>query len=161
MGIPIFSEIEKLINEHGSAAILKERLSLAADEYAALQRKLADSATDNEKLVAKIQLLEKQNTDLQSQLDVAKSALQQLQKQSQTHDIASLDEPKKRLLAALASGPKAVAHIKSMLNLSSESLKYHLDTMSRLIELYDWEDKLRLTKAGRQVAVQLGILDAG
>jgi len=39
----IFEGIEKLINEHGSATILKERLSLAADQYAALERKNAET----------------------------------------------------------------------------------------------------------------------
>ncbi len=33
----IFAAIEKLINEHGSAAILKERLSLAADQFKKLE----------------------------------------------------------------------------------------------------------------------------
>lgn len=32
--------LEKLINEHGSAAILKERIDLANDKYAALETKL-------------------------------------------------------------------------------------------------------------------------
>ena len=34
---------EKLINEHGSAAILKERIALANDKYAELEKKLSDS----------------------------------------------------------------------------------------------------------------------
>ena len=34
---------EKLKNEHGSAAILKERIALANDKYAAQEQKLVDS----------------------------------------------------------------------------------------------------------------------
>lgn len=37
--------IEKTITEHGSAVILKERIDLARDQYAALERKLADATT--------------------------------------------------------------------------------------------------------------------
>lgn len=39
----LFDGIEKPINEHGSAKILAERIALAKDEYAALEKKLADS----------------------------------------------------------------------------------------------------------------------
>lgn len=37
-----FDSIEKLINERGSAAVLRERLELAAQQYAALERKVAE-----------------------------------------------------------------------------------------------------------------------
>ena len=45
----IFGGIEKLINEHGSATILKERLLLVADKYAALEQKLSDSVIREKK----------------------------------------------------------------------------------------------------------------
>jgi hypothetical protein len=40
MALPLFAEIERWITEHGSAAVLKERVALAADQFAALQRRL-------------------------------------------------------------------------------------------------------------------------
>ena len=43
MAIPLLGEFERLINERGSAAIMKERLSMANDQYAALERRLADA----------------------------------------------------------------------------------------------------------------------
>jgi hypothetical protein len=43
MGIPILSEIEKLINERGSAKILQERISLAKEQYEALEKELSAS----------------------------------------------------------------------------------------------------------------------
>lgn len=43
MAIPILSEIERLINERGSSTVLMQRLSLAADQYSALEKKLSDS----------------------------------------------------------------------------------------------------------------------
>lgn len=37
----IFGGIEKLITEHGSAAILRERISLAAQQYTILEKENA------------------------------------------------------------------------------------------------------------------------
>lgn len=37
----IFQDIERLITEHGSASILRERLALAAEQYAALEKQNA------------------------------------------------------------------------------------------------------------------------
>lgn len=56
--------IERLINEHGSAVILRERIALANDKYAELERR-ADR-------------LEKENEALQKQLDAARSEVQRL-----------------------------------------------------------------------------------
>lgn len=42
--------IEKLITGHGSAAILKERIALASDQYAALEKKSNDLQAENERL---------------------------------------------------------------------------------------------------------------
>ena len=48
---------EKLINEHGSAVILKERISLAIDKYAILE-------SENTQLKAKVSILETENAAL-------------------------------------------------------------------------------------------------
>ncbi len=50
----LFDNLEKLVNERGSAAIMRERLSLAEDKYAALERKLANAREDHEQQVAKL-----------------------------------------------------------------------------------------------------------
>ena len=55
---------EKLINEHGSAAILKERISLANDKYAILESK-------NVELEKRNTYLESENTRLRSDLEKA------------------------------------------------------------------------------------------
>lgn len=69
------------------------------------------------------------------------------------------DGPKKRLLAELASGPKLISEIRSVLHLSSEVLKYHLDAMPTLIERCNFDESLRLTERGRKIAVELGVLN--
>ena len=57
----IFGGIEKLITEHGSAAILKERLLLVADKYAALEKSLVECHAKT-----KDALSEKQHFELES-----------------------------------------------------------------------------------------------
>lgn len=42
--------MEKLITEHGSAAILRERIALARDQYAALESRVVNLQKDNERL---------------------------------------------------------------------------------------------------------------
>lgn len=41
MALPFLAEIERFITEHGSAAIMKERLELIRDKYSDLEEKLA------------------------------------------------------------------------------------------------------------------------
>ena len=69
MGIPIIAEIERLINEHGSAVILKERLALASDQYSALERKLSECELRSKELKACVEELELKCLDLQSEND--------------------------------------------------------------------------------------------
>jgi Fic family protein len=68
----LFENIDKLINERGSANILRERLLLANDQYSALEKKLVDLTS--EKVV-----LASENMLLQSQLEILKSENQCLQ----------------------------------------------------------------------------------
>lgn len=63
----IFQDIERLITEHGSAAILRERLSLAADQYAALEKKVTELKAENARL-------QTENSELQEQVRNHKSS---------------------------------------------------------------------------------------
>jgi hypothetical protein len=60
--------IEKLINEHGSAVILKERIELAKDQFGFLQQKNISLASSLAETVAKNKILERQNADLEEQV---------------------------------------------------------------------------------------------
>jgi len=55
--LEIFKGLEKLINEHGSATILRERINLAAQQYAALEK-------ENVSLKQRISRLEAENAQL-------------------------------------------------------------------------------------------------
>lgn len=60
MGIPFFSEIERLITEHGSATILKERIALLKDQFVLLESKVANLEQENARLLAANHELEQQ-----------------------------------------------------------------------------------------------------
>jgi hypothetical protein len=72
--------LEKLINEHGSAVILKERISLANDKYAMLEEK-------NSMLEKKVEILESENETFQLNLQQAKQKIRHLEEQlSEIHN---------------------------------------------------------------------------
>lgn len=51
----IIDDIEKLITEHGSAAILSQQLSFARDQFADLERKVSDLQTQIGRLDAQLE----------------------------------------------------------------------------------------------------------
>lgn len=60
--------IEKLIIEHGSAAILKERIALASDQYAALEKKSNNLQAENERLKLDLEDCKKQRRAVEEKL---------------------------------------------------------------------------------------------
>ena len=58
----IFGGIEKLITEHGSAAILRERIALIAQQYSALEK-------ENATLKQQVASLESEKTQIKNQLE--------------------------------------------------------------------------------------------
>lgn len=62
----IFQDIERLITEHGSAAILRERLALAAEQYATLEKKVVELQAENARLQSENSGLHAQVSDLKS-----------------------------------------------------------------------------------------------
>lgn len=74
MGIPGLAEIERLITEHGSAAILRERLAFAAEQYAALEKKVSDLQAQVAELQAENRCLSSENSELKEQVRNLKNA---------------------------------------------------------------------------------------
>jgi len=56
----IFGELERLITEHGSAMILRERLLLAKDQYEALEKEVSELHSENKALESQIKQSEDQ-----------------------------------------------------------------------------------------------------
>ena len=134
---------EKLITEHGSAVILKERIALANDKYAALEQKLADS-----ELRAKN--LESDNQALRSDLQEAKVEIQNLKKLSEKSHSDRLDETKEKILALLATQDSFENNIVQALGISAQVAKFHLQDLSEMQFIYK-----SLSMTGQQCPWQL------
>lgn len=83
--------LEKLINEHGSSAILKERIALANEKYSLLENKNKMLEEKNVILEKKIKSLEAENKTAQFNLQQAKQRIKQLEEQASTVHIGNPD----------------------------------------------------------------------
>lgn len=110
---------EKLINEHGSSAILKERIELINDKYEAMQGKFDNSEKENELLRKEVGVLKQQISTLQSQVASAQPQSNELPKEQQ--DILKL--------LFIANDYVRDELIARELNLEMGMLTYHLDEL--------------------------------
>ena len=124
MAIPLFNEIEKLINEHGSAVILKERLALAADQYAALERKIIE-------IEARAKQSESENKSLRLNLDKAEEKIRNLEKELVTsHGHPQLEEIKIKILLLISEYEEAYTQqIASKLGIGLQTALFHLEEL--------------------------------
>ena len=114
---------ERLINEHGSATILKERIELANDKYSALEQK-------NSIFEQKITVLESENKTLRLNLEKAEDEVQNLKKLTEKSHSGRLDKVKEKILLALAEQKELEArHISSLLNIGSQLATFHLEEL--------------------------------
>ena len=67
----IFGEIERLITEHGSATILRQRLELAKEQYSALENKVTELRSENDNLRLQLQQSQQQIEELNKSLPSA------------------------------------------------------------------------------------------
>lgn len=87
--------IEKLINEHGSAVILKERIHLLNDQHADLQRKLEESEKAASALKARNAELQSEITEVQRRYDEIHKRLEEQSSQG-----SRLPEERERVAAS-------------------------------------------------------------
>ena len=119
----IFDGLEKLINEHGSAVILKERINLANDKYAALEQRVVS-------LEQNIVSLEAEKAVLRSSLNEAQNEVQHLKKLSEKAHSNRLEEVKEKILALLATQDNFENNIAQSLGISAQVAKFHLQDLS-------------------------------
>ena len=110
---------EKLINEHGSSTILKERIELINDKYEALQTKLQNVEKENE-------LLKKENEILTNQLSEYKAHSAEIESQKE-----SIPEQQQEILKILFTCSQGVDErvLAGKLSLDIGTLHYHTDAL--------------------------------
>lgn len=98
MSLNPLSLLEKAINEHGSAVILKERLALAADQFAVLEKKLADQEILSRQLQSDNESLQLDVTQKQNEIGRLTSQIHQAQQKAERRP-----EIQERLLLLIAA----------------------------------------------------------
>jgi hypothetical protein len=139
----VLDGIERLINEHGSSVILKERIALINDKYAALEQKLFASELRTKNL-------ESDNKTLNKNLQEAKVEIENLQKLFEKTHSNRLLEVQENILALLASQETYENNIAQSLGISAQVAKLHLQDLSEMEFIYK-----SLSMSGQQFPWQL------
>ena len=149
--------IEKLINEHGSAVILKERIALASEQYAALERKLTEAERQIQDLEA-----EKQKLELASYKQ--KDQIRLLEEQLEAKKGGRLSEIEESLLSFLSNHEdQTVAVISRTLGINEQVVSFHLQEMksTKLVSahiLINAPAEWYLAQEGRRYLISNGLL---
>lgn len=127
-------QLQKLINEHGSAAILRDHLALFKDQVALLEKKNIEFTTENAALMSEIH-------GLQSKIEVFETKLRQLTKDNeelrkkiqnyeQPKHMNLLDEAKLNILKLLFKQDKLPTEdIAKVLGYEIQMAKFHLEEL--------------------------------
>lgn len=158
MGIPILGEIEKLINEHGSAVILKERLALAADQYSALEQKNAAFDLRNKELETEKRRLELDNQKLREKVRDLEDKLVERRAQP------LLEEVREKILLLLAKrNGSTITEISKSLNIEAQLGTFHLNELLTIKFVhhpapYGSSPRWSIAQEGRRYLVNHGLL---
>ncbi len=150
----IFGQLEKLINEHGSAQILRERLGLAADQYAALEKKATNLEAENQSLRQQVESLRKESTNLKQKMQ--NQADRPPDFTDDTHKVLRyfFDQP----------GDHHVQELSRRVSLDRPMTEYHFDLLfgagfiiQSVIGMGDSPPMCTITPEGRKYVVRTGI----
>ncbi len=152
--------IEKLINEHGSSAILRERIALANDKYAALEAKMR--RLESEKVE-----LERENGRLRVDLHKTQEQVRNLEGQlkqpiSEAHG-KTLSNEQRAILLLLMKEPADESEVIKALGRGGEAIRFDLVELAGagLIEhrnLFGMGTLCSLTQEGRRYLKSNGLL---
>jgi len=128
MAIPFLDEIEKLINEHGSAPILKERLGLIQDKAAEFERKFNLLTKENLVLRHENAKQKADNTRLITENMALKERLKAYEQPR--HDNLLNDIEVKLLLYLASNKNKTPKQIAEAIGITDAVVDFHLAEMS-------------------------------
>ncbi len=113
--------IEKLINEHGSSTILKERLALISDRYELLEEKNTDLRYRNEELKQEL-------SEASDEIERLKEIVEKNQKDK---NILELDAPALEILEILFETNRAISKedISAKTDIDLSMVSYHFDNL--------------------------------
>ncbi len=122
-------QLQKLINEHGSAAILRDHLALFKDQVVALEKELVV-------LTKKNAVLESENSTLKAKTDNLQKGNEELRSKIQKYDQRShgdlLEKIKVDILVFISNREGAYAeNIASDLSVGSQVIQFHLEELDK------------------------------
>ena len=168
MNLNPFSLIEKLINEHASAAVLKERLALGADQFTSLERKNVELLAQVEQSALKIGVLESDNTNLRSLVDQKQNEIDRLTEQIKQAQQSKNERRTKKedfLLQVIAiQEGQDIANLAKQLRTDLHTAEYNIEELRRasLIEMkfnrFLHIEEWYLTHQGQGYLIKNGIL---
>ena len=128
MAIPILGEIERLITEHGSAVILKERVAQLREQMELLEKKATAFERENEELKTKCITLEGQVTNLRQEIQRRDDVIQKEKSHSER-----LEEVREKILLAVAQNEDATdQYIAQITGVTALISTYHLEELKAL-----------------------------
>lgn len=155
-------QLQKLINEHGSAAILRDHLALFKDQAVLLEKKNIELTTKNAELMSKITVLETEITFLNEKLEKLTKDNEKLRAKIQNYEQPAhnnpLDEVKVKILLFLSSNNECTSEkIARFLNIDSQVIKFHLEKLkkSKMIKYKSYfPSSWYLTQEGRKYLIE-------
>ena len=128
MAIPFLSEIERLITERGSAAILRERITLINEKYSTLEQKVIDLESQVTHLKGKIVNLESENNTLHLDKKELEAKINQITRP--IDHVARLDEVKEKILVAIANVENITEpDLMYRLSMTAIAVEFHLEEL--------------------------------
>ncbi len=159
MAIPIWSDIEKLITEHGSATIKQAHIELLREQIAIRDRRITDLTNQNGTLESRINDLELEAKNHQRLIDNLTKQTQQTKPTTEDrHDIQH------RVLLLLSDGNEhPTKKVAIHLDIREQLAKYHLtellkDDMVRPVSYGFDNDHWQLWPNGRDYLAKRDLL---
>lgn len=161
--------IEKIINEHGSAVILKERIQLLNDRYAALEQRCIAAESQRDLIAAELEALRAKAQTMQAEIDEVRRLQNQADKERQENSTA-LPADRVAVLVAICNHPDIQSKdIAELVGVGAQMAQWHVDCLEGMgfvhvnlvLEAFPYEPGgrfLTLTAAGRAYLAEHGLL---
>lgn len=158
--------LEKLINEHGSATILKERIALANDKFSALEKEFAASKQQVTDLKARVTELETENQSLKLDNEKLRQEIQRRDNESEKEKShgTSLEEIKVKILTYMANYEETyVGSVASALGIGLQTAQFHMEELvdANMINMscyFGGESTWYLAQDGRKYLVRNNLI---
>jgi len=157
--VALSEQVQKLINEHGSATILRDHLALFKDQVIILEKKMTLLESENIILKTENSNLKTKSVELEKDITKLRS---KIQKYEHLHN-GLLDETAKNILNKLFETNREITinSLTKFLNSKESVVQYHIDNLlkNKLItkgpRMLNGPTTYLITKEGRKYVVEI------